>query len=139
MVKSLRPPQQRATSSHHRSTPAEAFPLNVQEVEENFDLALVASLETNVVPYLGAILVPDLLASQLAQILHQGSRLYEDDTGIDSEVYLGKTEDGRALPRERFSYWCFDLLFLICSDSNIGTDIGLFLLAVILSESRRGL
>ncbi|KAG8918160.1 hypothetical protein FRC02_002577 [Tulasnella sp. 418] len=32
------------------------------------------------------------------------------------------TATGTLLPREQFSYWCFDLLFLICSKSSQGED-----------------
>jgi len=35
----------------------------------------------------------------------------------------GSTDPGALLPRERFSYWCFDLLFLICSDVTKGASI----------------
>ena len=33
---------------------------------------------------------------------------------------FGTTESGKLVPRERFSYWCFDLLFLICSNTTKG-------------------
>ncbi|TFK22523.1 hypothetical protein FA15DRAFT_757922 [Coprinopsis marcescibilis] len=116
---------------------AEAFPLDVQESEENFDLSVIASLEIDVIPHLGLARVPDALVSRLSKILQQGSRLYEgeevsagrpstadsvksrssgnsDVTKVEPDV-AGKTDSGSLLPRERFSYWCFDLLFLICS------------------------
>ena len=35
-------------------------------------------------------------------------------------IGMGTTSSGRFVPRERFSYWCFDLLFLICSDISQG-------------------
>lgn len=38
---------------------------------------------------------------------------------------LGTTENGKFAPRERFSYWCFDLLFLICSDTTKGWSLSL--------------
>ncbi|PIL34637.1 hypothetical protein GSI_03416 [Ganoderma sinense ZZ0214-1] len=127
----------------------ENLPLDVQEAEENFDLSLVASLEIDVVPYLGEPSIPDYIISQLARVLHQGSRLRSTDDdlppspsslpefplpqvakrsssdqfdklerfGHDS-IGVGTTSPGRFLPRERFSYWCFDLLFLICSDTS---------------------
>ncbi|KAF8968453.1 hypothetical protein BDZ97DRAFT_1902846 [Flammula alnicola] len=153
---------------------AETFPLDIQEAEENFDLALIASLEIDVVPHLGGPRVPDVLVSQLGKILHRGSKLYEIEefspasrpssistsmstpskstlsqpiavvrpspsrspnspsrssnrsisppskvVGVDLGVHYpdhGSTDFGNLLPRERFSYWCFDLLFLICSD-----------------------
>ncbi|KAH9847754.1 hypothetical protein C2E23DRAFT_740985 [Lenzites betulinus] len=130
---------------------AEHFSLDVQEEEENFDLSLVASLEIDVVPYLGDPSVPDYIISQLARVLQHGSQLRasEDDlppsptslpdepvpTGKaaedrpskelgklewfgDGSIGMGTTAPGRFLPRERFSYWCFDLLFLICSDTS---------------------
>ncbi|KZT05808.1 uncharacterized protein LAESUDRAFT_779842 [Laetiporus sulphureus 93-53] len=124
-------------------SPADSFPLDVQEEEENFDLALLAALEIDVISYLGEACIPDYLILQLARILHQGSRLRDEDNYLppspksiseglgkrlsqefetierfgDPELAVGSTEAGRALPRERFSYWCFDLLFLICSDT----------------------
>ncbi|OBZ73105.1 Protein MON2 [Grifola frondosa] len=131
---------------------ADNFPLDVQESEENFDLSLVASLEIDVVPYLGDPSVPDYITMQLAKVLQQGSRLRDAEEYLppspsslldpaagfhspessarrishdfekietfgDTEIGVGTTENGRFLPRERFSYWCFDLLFLICSDT----------------------
>ncbi|ESK90972.1 hypothetical protein Moror_16370 [Moniliophthora roreri MCA 2997] len=127
-------------------TAAEAFPLHIQEEEENFDLALIGSLEIDVVPHLGDLRVPDSVVFQLSHMLSQGSRLYDSDYGVhdhsrsqtpdnettsssrhssnefvkvDIERHLshGSTHSGTLLPRERFSYWCFDLLFLICSDT----------------------
>ncbi|KAJ3003143.1 hypothetical protein NUW54_g5457 [Trametes sanguinea] len=129
---------------------SEHFPLEVQEAEENFDLSLVASLEIDVVPYLGDPSVPDYIISQLARVLQQGSRLRVTDDDLppspsslpdskdthratedqsssdlgkparfgDASIGMGTTAPGRFLPRERFSYWCFDLLFLICSDTS---------------------
>lgn len=38
----------------------------------------------------------------------------------DGHIGMGTTAPGRFLARERFSYWCFDLLFLICSDTSQG-------------------
>ena len=137
-----------------RSSSAEGFPLDVQETEENFDLSLIASLEIDVVPYLGETTVPDYVVQQLARVLHQGSRLRSMDDDLPPSpssipedfvrgskrqsmsfpshdfdklerfgkvtIGMGTTAPGRFLPRERFSYWCFDLLFLICSDVSQG-------------------
>ncbi|TFK51181.1 hypothetical protein OE88DRAFT_1807990 [Heliocybe sulcata] len=120
-------------------SPTENLPLNVQEAEEDFDLALIASLEIDVVPHLGDARVPDYLISHLAKVLHQGSKLVDfsdseyaqtqiptptaspgrkSNKAVEKDrVYeMGTTETGRVFPRERFSYWCFDLLYLICSD-----------------------
>ncbi|PPR04311.1 hypothetical protein CVT24_013384 [Panaeolus cyanescens] len=118
----------------------ESMPPDVKEAEENFDLSLIASLEIDVVPHLGNLRIPDALVSQLGQILQRGSKLYEPEmdvspSGSSSSVSsssasgkvtdlhideryaeLGTTDFGRLVPRERFSYWCFDLLFLVCSD-----------------------
>jgi hypothetical protein len=121
------------------SSATEAFPLDVQEAEENFDLALIGALEIDVVPHLGDKRIPDPLVGQLAKVLHQGSRLYEVDLDsaphspgsssgsrefekidMDGQYDNGSTKSGALLPRERFSYWCFDLLFLICSDTTKG-------------------
>ncbi|KAL1725821.1 guanine nucleotide exchange factor in Golgi transport N-terminal-domain-containing protein, partial [Schizophyllum commune] len=117
-------------------SPAEELPLDEQEAEENFDLSLIAALEIDVVPYIGEACVPDHLVAQLAKILLRGSNLWEvgsharrsggaspvsakeppspDYVKVEWDV-PGSTEHGVTVPRERFSYWCFDLLFLICS------------------------
>ncbi|KAH9934248.1 uncharacterized protein B0H18DRAFT_1082813 [Fomitopsis serialis] len=81
---------------------ADSFPLDMQETEENFDLALIAALEIDVVPYLG-----DALSQEFEKVEKFGTDV----------VALGTTESGHFRPRERFSYWCLDLLFLICSDT----------------------
>ena len=137
-----------ANGGNHASSPADSLPLDVQASEESFDLALVASLEIDVVPHLGDARVPDYVVTSLAKVLQLGSRITlrdEDDIGgyrplspesppatparanakrtsTDSDIDsgLGSTDPGRFVPRERFSYWCFDLLFLICSDTAKG-------------------
>ncbi|KAH9169937.1 hypothetical protein EDB89DRAFT_1853941 [Lactarius sanguifluus] len=115
---------------------ADAFSLSEQEEEENFDRHLVASLETDVVPCLGDDRVPDYLITQLSKILQQGSQLLQDGSSEEypppltspthPDVPLGGKADGEevgstvpllAVSRERFSYWCLDLLFFICSDT----------------------
>ncbi|KAJ3930574.1 MAG: hypothetical protein NXY57DRAFT_300956 [Lentinula lateritia] len=113
---------------------AESFPLDIQEEEENFDLSLVASLEIDVVPHLRGSRIPDSVFTQLAKVLALGSGLYDSSlssspsesefgrneyvhVGADQHYPHGSTDPGHSLPRERFSYWCFDLLFLICSDT----------------------
>ncbi|KAL1741643.1 guanine nucleotide exchange factor in Golgi transport N-terminal-domain-containing protein [Schizophyllum fasciatum] len=117
----------------------EELPLDEQEVEENFDLSLIAALEIDVAPYIGEACVPDHLVAQLAKILYRGSNLWEAGSharrnGVKTPTsatasssppspdYVkvewdlpGSTEQTTTVPRERFSYWCFDLLFLICS------------------------
>ena len=124
-----------------------SFPLETQESEENFNLALIASLEIDVFPYLGASRVPDFLILQLGKMLRSGSQLQQPEDGHDAgsktpnaarseshngkkspnkgssivEVEIGITRSGLLVPRERFSYWCFDLLLLICSDVAKGT------------------
>jgi hypothetical protein len=35
--------------------------------------------------------------------------------GVELEEVMSTTIPTTILPRERFSYWCFDLLFLVCS------------------------
>ena len=124
------------------SSAADAFSLSEQEEEEHFDHHLITSLETDVVPCLGDDRVPDYLITQLAKILQQGSQLLQDGSSVEhpptptslthpeirSAPLSGKAESGEvgstvpllAVSRERFSYWCLDLLFFICSDSAKG-------------------
>lgn len=128
------------------------FPLETQKSEENFDLALISSLEIDVVPYLGDSRVPDYLILQLGKMLHSGSQLQQPEDGrypavetlnttgqsvgklrphngkkpssrgnVVIEAAVGTTKSRKLVPRERFSYWCFDLLLLICSDVARGT------------------
>ena len=119
-----------------------------QEDEENFDQSLITSLETDVIPCLGDDRVPDYLITQLAKVLQQGSQLlqHEGDEGhppptpnspprpnaksaarsgkkgkaADGESVVGSTAPVAEVSRERFSYWCLDLLFFVCSDSSKG-------------------
>ena len=128
---------QYANTSMMCSSSAEAFSLEVQEAEENFDLSLIAALEIDVIPQLGDRRIPDSLVIQLAKVLSHGSRLHDlrsensslpkaneshDFETVDmSEYEIGSTVSGAPLPRERFSYWCCDLLCLVCSDTAKGT------------------
>ena len=117
------------------SSAADGFSLAEQEEEENFDHHLIASLETDVVPCLGDERVPDYLITQLAKILQQGSQLLQDGSrsseecpptptsltlpeirSVPEDEKVGSTVPLLAVSRERFSYWCLDLLFFICSD-----------------------
>lgn len=107
-----------------------SLPIEEQEVEELFDMSLIAALEVDVVPYVADPRVPDDVIVNLARVLHQGSFLYAVDnfeeiacspsSGGSSEMTavetIGSTVALQAVPRERFSYWCLDLLFLMCSD-----------------------
>jgi hypothetical protein len=87
----------------------------------------------DVVPCLGDDRVPDYLITQLAKILQQGSQLLQDGSNEESPLTpislkhpeirsvpedeeVGSTVPLLAVSRERFSYWCLDLLFFICSD-----------------------
>jgi len=39
----------------------------------------------------------------------------QGEASAESVYDAGSTDSGSPIPRERFSYWCFDLFFLICS------------------------
>jgi len=116
----------------------------VQETEESFDFSLIASLEIDVTPHLGDGRISDHLVGQLARILHKGSLLYNIPVDLPSQSSLigsigshipiepvdmerhrefGSTDSGSPVLRERFSYWCFDLLFLICSNTSPGASV----------------
>ena len=125
------------------SSDADNFSLSEQEDEENFDLSLISSLETDVIPCLGDDRVPDYLITQLAKVLQQGSQLLLNESDDDEypptpnsltrpdgksatrgekadSERMGSTAPARGVSRERFSFWCLDLLFLICSDTSKG-------------------
>lgn len=114
-------------------TPVTQLTLEQRQEEENFDLTLISSLEIDVSPRLGHRRIPDHLVGQLGTILQHGSRIYEADAGWTTPAStspttaefqkvtatgqdLGRTESGALTVRERFSYWCLELLFLICSN-----------------------
>jgi protein MON2 len=124
------------------SSDTDGLSLSEQEDEENFDLSLISSLETDVIPCLGDDRVPDYLVTRLAKVLQQGSQLLLNESDdeypptpssltkpdtkyatwgdkADSER-MSSTAPVRGVSRERFSYWCLDLLFLICSDTSKG-------------------
>jgi hypothetical protein len=119
------------------SSTALSLPLAEQEAEENFDLALLATLEIDVIPSLGAdVRIPDHLIMGLAKCLERASLITNDSQHVyrDSRFHArdgdrlegtghvnGTTHHPSLVPRERFSYWCLDLLFLICSDVAKGT------------------
>jgi hypothetical protein len=125
------------------SSDADNFSLSEREGEENFDLSLISSLETDVIPCLGDDRVPDYIITQLAKVLQQGSQLLLNESDDDDypptpssltrpegrsaargdkadSERMGSTAPSRGVSRERFSYWCLDLLFLICSDTSKG-------------------
>ena len=104
---------------------------------------MIRSLEIDVIPCLGDDRVPDYLITQLAKVLQQGSHLLQHEQDDDppptpsnppqpktksaarsskaeSEMIVGSTAPIGEISRERFSYWCLDLLFLICSDTSKG-------------------
>jgi len=114
-----------------------------------FDLAYIKALQADIFPYLGDSRVPDDLISQFGKMLQNASRLHrldidrprspesiggrtlvEEHNGkprglrefddVDFAQMVGTTVPMVQLPRERFAYWCFDLLFLICSNSQDG-------------------
>ncbi|KAK4051549.1 Endocytosis and vacuole integrity protein [Microbotryomycetes sp. JL201] len=117
-----------------------------RRLEESFDLSLLVSLEQDILPCAGCEGVPDGLLRQLGKALQIGSRLYElnlpgfDTSGGSSQTdddslgpvetrfspdfdvlatgqeLFGTTADIIEARRERFAYWCFELLFLMCSD-----------------------
>jgi hypothetical protein len=121
-----------------QSSAALSFSLAEQEVEENFDLSLLATLEIDAVPPLGSDLrIPDRLVVGLAKCLERAS-LITEDAGLDFRDFEAQRQNGLAhegnghaqgttqqlplVPRERFSYWCLDLLFLLCSDVAKGKE-----------------
>ncbi|BGP03886.1 Endocytosis and vacuole integrity protein [Rhodotorula toruloides] len=100
--------------------------------EEEFDLALLASLEHDVLPHIGSPRVPDDLIRRLAKALQLASRLYRLDLpgpstnsrvearfslDFDEQVkgeMFGTTVEIVENRKERFAYWCLDMLFLVC-------------------------
>ena len=107
-----------------------------------------ASLELDVLPYLGQSRIPDEIIRSLGMTVQAASRLYTFDLEVENAnpsaitteyspglaqmfpencrfiddfvqqakgPIWGTTADVSRRPRERFIYWCFDILFLFCS------------------------
>lgn len=121
-----------------------------QRIEEDFDLAVIATIEMHILPRLGHSSVPADAIVLLARRLREASRLREveldfsNGTSSPSMTRIGSNDsdkretfqlndydsqatvfelDGTTLedvhlPRERFAYWCLDLLFLFCTESS---------------------
>ena len=120
--------------------------MDEQEADENFDFSVIACLENDVVPQLGDPRLSDKVVVELGQTLQRGSTVYElEDTlsasstatagisraapgveqvNVDTQYSeLGSSRTGKTAPRERFSYWCLDLLFAVCSSEHRGSCI----------------
>jgi len=59
---------------------------------------------------------PNIAGPDVSGLKSHSGRKSSSKGGIIVEVEIGTTRSGKLVPRERFSYWCFDLLVLICSD-----------------------
>lgn len=112
------------------SQPVLSMTLKQQRAEEDFEYAVLSSLESDIVPRLGNSAIPDDAIIALARSLSAASNLHEPkheeapkaaksprpDGSVRSPLLpAGSTEDELDLPRERFSYWCLDLLFSMCT------------------------
>lgn len=64
---------------------------------------------------------PNTTAPDASKPKSHGGKKSSSKTSDTAEVEIGTTRAGKLVPRERFSYWCFDLLLLICSDVAKGT------------------
>jgi hypothetical protein len=104
--------------------------LTQQRSEEDFEYAVLSSLESDIVPKLGNSAIPDDAIIALARSLSSASDLHEprheeppkavrtprpDGNLRSPTLATGSTADEIDLPRERFSYWCLDLLFFMCA------------------------
>lgn len=116
-------------------TPMLEMSPDAREDEEMFDLVALATIENHVWPLLGRVDVPQVCTTRLSQALAKASHLSSAETrdkistkgpftppDSDVEDESGKrikrslpSVDNDDVPRERFSYWCFDLMILLCS------------------------
>ncbi|KAI9620594.1 hypothetical protein KEM48_008131 [Puccinia striiformis f. sp. tritici PST-130] len=74
-----------------------------------FDLELENSAQSDMTSAQGA--------AGLGQISPENCRFIEDFAEQAKDSICGTTADVLRRPRERFIYWCFDLLFLFCTTS----------------------
>lgn len=128
-----------------------------QQADEDFDLAVLATVELHLLPQLGFSSVPADAITSLAKSLRDASRLYDlalddgdDFAGLASPTMTlvnsteskearllddydaqaaadsfeseldGTTIGERERPRERFAYWAWNLLFLMCQSFEDG-------------------
>lgn len=132
--------------------PALEMSLDDQRQEEDFDLAVIVTIETHLLPKLGGEAVPSTAISTLAEALRDASRLhdlslhhesasialaspaltygsrsdsldrreprfansFDEQANAPSNDFFGSTSSDTEVPRERFAYWCLDLLFHMC-------------------------
>lgn len=106
------------------------------------------TIEMHILPRLGSRVISDDAITALARAVRDGSRLHEisqdttssspamtlngsADSFARSEDHVSMTSSGdldgttigeSELPRERFAYWCFDLLFLMCQRGSPHTN-----------------
>jgi hypothetical protein len=105
--------------------------------DEAFDLSVLRTIETEIVPHLGHADVPEAVILQLVDTLRKGANLYfgagtvhgatplspskADVAGRKSVDAAGKPHKVNVLHipvhREKFANECLDLLFRLCSDS----------------------
>lgn len=122
------------------------FSLHDQAAEENFDLSVLATLEIDIIPHLGSDpRIPDNAISSFGKVLERASMIsaeenVEETDNLEDPKDANGHAEGRSrqppiVPRERFSYWCLDLLFLICSDvaKGFASVISFFLQEVLTS------
>ncbi|CDZ97552.1 Uncharacterized conserved protein [Phaffia rhodozyma] len=125
----------------------EDIPMDAQTADETHDLKYLAALEKDIVPVLGWADIPDLLIVRLANALSTASQFYYFDsdssetslcrprpTSFDPRIYQSHDGDGDGEvhgitaeiighPKERFSRWCFDVMFMLVDKVDQNTDL----------------
>jgi hypothetical protein len=86
-----------------------------REKEESLDWPFLHMLETHLLPVLGYQGMSDQTLQALAEIVHSATQLWRAGTANG-----GAAGEIETLPRERFHYWCFDLLFIVTSRTSVG-------------------
>ncbi|KAJ9119007.1 hypothetical protein QFC22_003496 [Naganishia vaughanmartiniae] len=89
-----------------------------REKEESLDWPFLQMLETHLLPVLGYPEMSDQTLQALAEIVHSATQLWRGVTSSEAG-----TEEIETLPRERFHYWCFDLLFIVTSRTSVVDDV----------------
>ncbi|KAJ9101495.1 hypothetical protein QFC19_005146 [Naganishia cerealis] len=90
------------------------MPPSKRETEESLDWPFLQMLEAHLLPVLGYPEMSDRTLQALAEIVHSATQLWRGTT--TSGLGMGEIE---TLPRERFHYWCFDLLFIVTSRASV--------------------
>jgi hypothetical protein len=100
-----------------------------EDIISNFGKVLQHASKVHEPHSITPLLLPDDSSDQASNATVEEDSTSKIRKGFDEAELLdvvSLTVHTHILPRERFSYWCFDLLILLCSRNATGTYINRF-------------